>query len=108
MVKRPKMGQRVRVTQKLRRMYVGASASKIAWQRLSPLRWRKPKDGIYIGHRSLSNGHFEHNADCYEPHSYYVNDERFTAWVVVFSERQNPVYVHPEDVTILDDDTQVD
>jgi hypothetical protein len=50
----------------------------------------EPRQGLLIGYRNLSNGTREYDSEC----GYlYIPKEYFRAAVVVFSERENPVYV---------------
>jgi len=86
-------GARVLVKAKLRRgeRWKGGTSIKRFWERRE---LRTPREGLYIGKRSLSNGHY-----FYENGYEYEHKESVDALVVVLSEREKPIYVLPEDVS---------
>lgn len=57
-------------------------------------RFKHPRRGAIIGWRTLSDGKTEHFSN--EPPIYHP-DKHFKAVLVVFNEKQNPVYVLPEE-----------
>ena len=58
-------------------------------------RYKHPRGGVVIGWRTLSNGEAEYWSD--EPVTYRPK-EHFKVLLVVMNEKQNPVYVLPEEV----------
>jgi hypothetical protein len=85
---------RVMVKSKLRRAetFVRGEGSRKQWV-IS--RFARPRGGVVIGWRTLSDGVAEYNghdeATIYHPKRY------FRALLVVISEKQNPIYVLPEE-----------
>lgn len=55
-------------------------------------------DAIYIGYRTISDcamqWHYDENGD----HEYPVKSNHREAWLVVISERKNPVYIFPHHI----------
>jgi len=84
-------GARVQVKAKLRRgeQWKGGTSINRFWERKE---LKTPREGLYIGKRSLSNGHYFYE-DGYE------HKESVAALLVVLSEREKPIYVLPEDVS---------
>ena len=94
-----KFGDRVFITAKLARGHIERPQSDVwikGWTR-SPL--KEPREGIYLGKRTLSTGR---TVNDYEG-SYYEPLEYTKAILVAVSNRENPVYVLPEDVEEIDE-----
>ena len=86
--------QGIMVKSKLRRTetYIPGRYNKKQWE---IDRFKHPLCGVVVGWRMLSNGQSEYSGGddpvVYHPENY------FKALLVVFSEKQNPVYVLPEE-----------
>lgn len=99
--RRPRLGQMVYASERLRRITRRkglGSAFRSYWLRYSasriPLKAR-PVKGIYIGHRTYSNGRKWYGGD--DEGNQYQADEWFEVWLIVPTARENPVPVMPED-----------
>jgi hypothetical protein len=89
----PTFGARVRASATLRRRRRsrGRSWHDDKWWEERPL--ETPRDGLYIGKRTISDGYTEVE-DTGEGVLYIYNPEQhYTAALVVFSERERPVLV---------------
>lgn len=99
------LGQRVRFVQHLRRVWgVGnMNGSPKLWEPTPDLgeRTTPPREGIIIGKRTLSNGHWTYGG--YEDPGYYTAKEHFTAYMVVTDLRSAPVHVLPHHITPLEE-----
>lgn len=91
---KPVLGQRVTAKDRLRRW--GNFGAKQTWETFGSQAAFKsmPVSGIYIGYRTKSNGHTEFDYDCH----YWVPSEYFEVWLIVETDRTNPIYVLPQDV----------
>ncbi len=110
---RPALGQRVRARDRLVRdwRYVEREArDERYWRRAGERRrgrppipgWEPapaPVEGMYIGYRTFSNGRAEWTGDSWG----YVPQRHFEVWLVVPSDRENPVPVLPEDVELVNE-----
>lgn len=92
-------GDRVFVSAKLTRFQDfrrGFDAiSKREWQRLKFL---NPRKALYVGYRTLANGYME------DVHGYeeWIPKKYIRVALVIFNERENPVYAFFEDVEKLE------
>ena len=92
------LGQKVRVTQTLRRQWDGGRKTWQAW----PIH---PGEGIVVGKRTLSNGKLETISEYDDvlgykeyTHTDYRATEHFAAYIVAYDLRRKPVLVKPEDM----------
>lgn len=85
-----KLGDKVIALGTIRRTgtYIPNGRDKAFWV---PVVWKAPRPGIFIGWRWLSNGEIE--AGSYDEGPVYHSKERFKVALVIFNERQNPLYV---------------
>lgn len=120
-MKRPKLGQRVRIRARLvREAEANASrdySDKKTWVREGYYDPEKPRSvpewlvrmksimkepttikGVYIGYRTLSNGTRRWYGD---EGFVFTPEEYFEAWLVVIGERLRPVFVRPEDCEVI-------
>jgi hypothetical protein len=97
---RPTLGQTVEATDTLRRQWrrheEGLGHLK-KWIRFGSFLKPRPIVGIYIGWRTSSNGYIR-----YDDGASYQAIEHFETWLVVTSDRKNPVHVLPEDTTLVE------
>ena len=105
-IQRPRLGQKIQANERLRRItrHQGLGPGfRSFWQRYAeariPLK-AKPVEGIYIGHRTYSNGRKWYGGD--DEGNLYQADEWLEVWLIVPSARENPVPVMPEDTVWLD------
>lgn len=93
-----RLGDRVRASAILQRRskYDGTGWGKDRFWKSKPM---APRNGVFIGWRTLSNGHTNYNID--EPAD-YTPKEYFRTALVVFSERENPVYVPLDALEAID------
>jgi len=97
MINRPALGQWVTASD---RMYRQGSYPGKVWKRWAEvIRRANPVEGIYIGTRTIQDGHTEY---CGEDGSYWVPSGYKEAWLIVEDPRRNPIRVFPEDVTCHD------
>lgn len=89
-------GDKVVVSGRLDRYTLGGMRSRRKQWRLQ--RWNTPRQGIYIGKRTLANGLAEFSYD--EPIIFRPEEYIFAA-LVVFNERENPVYVPFENIELV-------
>jgi hypothetical protein len=99
------LGQRVRVRAFAKKYRLHPHQKR---ERGEPNRlWKRrefpsPVEGIYIGYRTTYNG--VRAWESYGDDSgffYFMPTSHQEMWLVVISDRQNPVYVFPDDVEIL-------
>lgn len=93
-------GTRVQYRNVLYRRFLGSARRWESWKETYPPdgddEW---KEGLYIGYRTLCNGHVRWEGD--EIGNVFLANEYFEAYLIVPSPRHNPVYVRPEDVRPL-------
>ena len=92
-------GQLITVHAKLTRAYPHEEGGLHAW-RTCPI---SPRQGMVIGKRTLYNGRWEYpGPDYYNPEGdgapYFVQEEKLTAYLVVFDMHRNPVYILEEHI----------
>jgi hypothetical protein len=97
------LGQRVRFTRPLRRISthlegVRGRYGKI-WVPLPVIGKPVEQEGIVVGKRTLANG--ENGWWEEEVGTVFYPKERFTAFLIAFDLRRKPVFVRPEDVTVV-------
>lgn len=61
-----------------------------------------PRPGIVIGKRTLANGYLHYD---YDTGATFEPDEHLTAYVVAYDLHRNPVYVLPEHITPITEET---
>lgn len=95
-IKRPILGQRVASTDRVHRNC--ASDGKQTWKRFGDIAAFKPQplSGIYVGYRTISNGHINYVYDG----SVWVPSDYLEVWLIVATDRTNPVKVMPQDVSL--------
>jgi len=103
-IQRPRLGQKIQARDRLRRITRRqglGSAFRSMWVLCQerPLK-AKPVEGIYIGHRTYSNGRKWYGGD--DEGTLYQADEWFEVWLIIPSARENPVPVMPEDTVWLE------
>jgi len=87
-------GDSVFVSARLRRFRASKfiTYAKRKWERVN---FSEPRKAIYIGYRTLANGHVE---DLSGYGNEWVPTEYVKAALVIFNERENPVYAFFEDI----------
>ena len=95
-MKRPALGQQVTATDRLRRWSDGDKKTWATFGSKSPAFKPQPVSGMYVGSRTKQNGRIEYDYDY--GFDWYPSDY-FTVWLIIESDRTNPVYVLPEDVS---------
>jgi hypothetical protein len=100
---RPQLGQWMTINQMA---YKSRWKGTTKWQRQN---WRRnPLTGMFIGWRTVFDGRTEHEVEYqeYGPNielaPYFVPTEHHEVWLFVTSERRNPIYAFPEDVSALE------
>lgn len=95
MNKKPKLGQLVYASDCLykHRDHDG----KCTWIRNGSKSWSRPKpvQGVYMGSRTKQNGYTDWDGDA----TYWVKTGQVEVWLIVVSDRTNPIFVSPEDCT---------
>ena len=101
MLPKPQFGGRVRVSAVYRRAYIsnGRNAATKEWR----VRDIKPRDALYIGYRTLSDGVSHYGGFHEDDGFYYAPSRHFTAALVVFSERERPVLVPLTALEVIED-----
>lgn len=99
-MKKPKLGQKITASDRLRRaMTTGCEKKWIRfgdWAAFKP----QPVSGVYVGSRTKQNGHTEHHPEYAE----WVKTGQVNVWLIVESDRTNPICVLPEDCSSLNDE----
>ena len=95
-MKKYNFGQRVIVTAVLKRETTLSTRDRGYRDRVwvsHPL--KAPRGGIFLGLRNLNDGHY------WQEDRSYLEQHYFTAALVIFSERENPVYVNMDSINPL-------
>ena len=95
--------QIVRVKAKLKRDYKDSKADTPGLHYWKTVPLPEAREGLIIGKRTLSDGVVEYMPMSWEypddgQERYYNPKRHFTAYLVVFNIRENPVYVAEEDI----------
>jgi hypothetical protein len=97
-VSNPPFGARVRVLAYYSRAGASSAGRKIRKQ-WHTWKYGTPREGLYIGKRTLSNGHVGYVGE--DDDYVYTADEYFTAALVVFNEHTRPVLVPLDALEVL-------
>lgn len=92
-MKKPQLGQRVTASDRLHRFVDGRVKE---WKRFSEgFSWAQPfpVSGIYVGSRTKQQGISDYQGD----YTAWNKTGQVEAWLIVENDRQNPVFVLPED-----------
>ena len=91
-------GQQVCVTGIMQKRK-GHTGRKTTWRRIP---YHQPREMLYIGKRTIYEGRTE--SDSYgdgEYWTYFVQEKSIRVLLCIENARLNPVYVHPDDVSVL-------
>lgn len=91
---KPELGQKITAVDRLVRANNFGSDGKKVWKRY--IEWinrPKPVSGIYVGSRTKQNGYSTWDSDGI----YWTKTGQVDVWLIVEKDRENPVFVLPED-----------
>lgn len=76
----------------------GSVAVDTYWERKDHLYFQQPAPVIYLGWRTMAEGHINHH---YEDGNTFEPSKHLMVYLVVRNERSNPFYVLPDQVQIV-------
>lgn len=101
-MRKPKLGQKITSTDRLYRKHTDNQGKE--WTRFGDIAALRPQpvSGIYVGSRTKQNG----NTDYFPEYSVWNKTGQVNVWLIVESDRTNPICVLPEDCQFHDEGIQ--